>query len=106
MEQNPTLGDHEERQIFQKMTTFFDAPAFIRRATRVEEAERLLMEFLDRRRRESLEIVRLRVGQLLALADSWAALRPVLATDSDLGIVRELHEQLDPRLRLPVEPTQ
>lgn len=100
------LGSQDERQIFQRMTSYFDGPAFIRRIKRVEEAYRVLLEFLQNRRAENLEMARLRVGQLVALAGDIEALRLLLVSESDLRLVRELHQELQPKLRLPLEPTR
>jgi hypothetical protein len=100
-----SLGSQDDQQIIQRMTAYFDAPAFIRRIKRVEEADRLLQEQLTRQRGQRLAMVRLRVGQLAALAGDWAALGGVFASESDVADVRRLHDELQPRLRLPLEPT-
>jgi hypothetical protein len=98
--------DAEDRHLFQLVIGLYDAPAFIRRARRVEDAERMLGEHLAAKRSEKLEFVRLRIGQLRALAGTWEALRPLLADDASLDHLRVLHEALQPVLRLPPEVTQ
>src|SRR5947209_7956154 len=98
--------DDDDRRIFQKLLGFYDAPAFVRRVKRLEEAERILTEHLADKRADSLSMVRLRVGQLRALAGSWDALRPLLATERSLAELRSLHEALQPVLRLPPKATQ
>ncbi len=50
-------------------------------------------------------MVRLRLGLLHALAGDWGNLRPLLADDDQLDILRRLHAELAPRLRVAVEPT-
>jgi hypothetical protein len=103
-EQGSGLGS-DEQQYFQKLTSYYDAPAFVRRVKRVEESYQLLLEHLARQRDEQLAIVRLRVGQLTALAGEWSALRPIFAFEEDIARLRDLHGELQPKLRLPLEPT-
>ncbi len=50
-------------------------------------------------------MVRTRLGQLAALAGDWEALRPALADDDQLDMLRRLHDELRPALRVPVAPT-
>ncbi len=102
----PVGGGDDDRHLFQKLLGYFDAPAFIRRVKRLEEAERILAEHLRHRRTQGLSMVRLRLGQLRALAGDWDALRPLLASDEALAQLSALHDELRPELRLPLEVTE
>src|SRR5437667_8685195 len=81
----------------------FDAPAYVRRARGVEEALEYLLARARHQRDEWLEMVRLRLGTLHALAGDWSALRPWLADDDQVRVLQGLYETLSPRLRLPPE---
>src|SRR5207247_5802896 len=98
MNQPAGAGWQDEKQVLQKMTSYFDAPAFIRRVKRVEDAYQSLLDHLVQKRDEKVEFVRLRVGQLAALAGDWNALRPLVAGRDDLALLRALHEELRPKL--------
>jgi hypothetical protein len=106
MHQPPPSGDADDRRVLQKMLGFYDGPAFMRRVKRVEEAERIVDAHLQKERDDKLWLVRLRVGQLRALAGAWDVLRPLLATDEALTQLRELHDTLRPTLRMPLAVTQ
>src|SRR5581483_5169854 len=101
MDYVPMLGG-EDREAKEVMSQF-DAPAYVRRARQVEEAFDSLIARCRRQREEWLAMVRLRVGMLRALAGDWQELRPLLDGDQ-LDLLRNLHEQLSPTLRVPVEP--
>jgi hypothetical protein len=105
MHQPPRTGDDDDQRIFQQMLGYCDGAAFVRRAKRVEDAERILAEQLGARRSENLSMVRLRIGQLRALAGTWDALLPLLAEDESLAVLSALHAELQPVLRVAVEPT-
>lgn len=79
----------------------YDAPAYIRRARRVQGAFDDLVETCRRQREEWLGMVRLRLGVLRALAGSWEALRP-FRTPEQVNELRDLHDTLSPQLRTPV----
>ena len=95
---------YEDQRITQEITGRFGAPSFIRRAKQVEVAWSNLVERLEQLRRQQLEIVGLRLGQLSAKAGSWNALRGLLS-DADLDHLERLHGELQPRLRMPLETT-
>jgi hypothetical protein len=97
----PAAGEGKE---LQELMTLFDAPAYVRRARRVEEALEQLLARCARQRHEWLEMVRLQVGQLREMAGGWAGLRPHLADDAQLRLLRDLHDAVAPALRLPVPP--
>ena len=98
--------DHEEQQLARMLLGLYGGPAFIRRTRNIEDAERMLADHLQRKRTELLTMVRLRVGQLRALAGDWQALEPLVASPCVLDSLRELHDALAPKLRAPIEPTR
>jgi hypothetical protein len=95
----------EDQRIVQEIIGRFDAPAFMRRAKQVETSWSNLMEQLAKVRSEKLEIVRLRIGQLYALADRWETLRTWIVVEEDLVALQRLHDELQPRLRMPLLST-
>lgn len=105
MDPVPVPGVNDDDRLMREVVGFFDAPSFIRRAKRVEESYRQLVEGLARKRREQLEMVRLRLGQLRALAGDWAALQRWVPQPDDRARLQALHDERQPRLRLPLEPT-
>jgi hypothetical protein len=82
----------------------YDAPAYVRRARRVQDAYDQLLASCRRQREQWLEMVRLRLGLLRARAGTWEALAAVLP-QSQIEQLRDWHDRLSPRLRAPVEAT-
>jgi hypothetical protein len=105
MDEEIILGRDEAGEAFKRFLSRFDAPAYIRRARGVEAALEQLLEHCRRRRAEWLEFVRLRIGMLHALAGAWDNVRPFLADEEQLDILRYLLAALASPLRAPVEPT-
>ena len=103
---HPRPPEDDDQQIIQKMLGYYDAPAFVRRVKRLEDAERIMHEHLAAKRLENLAMVRLRIGQLRALAGDWPALRPLLGDDAALAVLGSLHAELQPVLRLALDPTR
>jgi hypothetical protein len=104
VEDIPILGRTDDRRIFQDFAATYDAPAYVRRARQVEDAYQGLLARCRKQRDEWIKMVRLRLGTLAALAaGDWARLRPWL-TDKQTNALRVLHDEVAPRLRLPVEP--
>jgi hypothetical protein len=95
----------EDRRIVNEMIGRFEAPSFIRRARLVETSWDALVERCTQERIQQLEFVRLRLGQLVALAGSWDAVGSLLANDDELNALRQLHDELQPRLRMPLVAT-
>lgn len=89
----------------QRVVAFYDAPAYVRRARAVEGALEAILQRCGQQRAEWLELVKVRLGQLYALAGSWAPLRPWMADVAQLHLLERLHAELAPRLRCPVERT-
>jgi hypothetical protein len=99
----PSNHEADTREV-QEMLAQFDAPAYVRRARRVEQALELLLEQCRLRRAEWLTMPRLRLGQLAARAGEWVALLPFLDAEQVCRL-EALHAELAPRLRLPIEPS-
>jgi hypothetical protein len=89
---------------FQYVVAQFGGPAFLRRAQRAEAALATLLEQLRHTRWEWLEMPRLRLGQLHALAGGWERLGRFVTPDS-LAVLRGLFDELKPTLRVPLAPT-
>src|SRR5262249_54155628 len=101
----PVLGRGDELRLVKHLLIQHGGPAYMRRARQTEEAFETVVRRCRRQRDEWLDSVRLRRGTLRALAGSWEQLRPVLADDAQVDLLVRLHEELAPRLRLPVERT-
>jgi hypothetical protein len=89
---------------FQYVVAQFGGPAFLRRAQRAENALTELLHRLRSTRHEWLAMVRLRLGQLHALAGGWESLARFVSVDS-LAELRRRFDELNPQLRVPIEPT-
>jgi hypothetical protein len=88
--------------VFNQVIARFDAPAYVRRARRVQQALDDLLNRCRKQRTEWLMMTRLHVGTLRALAGDWASLQLYL-TEEGLRDLERLHDELQPKLRLPVE---
>jgi hypothetical protein len=104
MMNGPILGHDEETRLFQELAAQYDAPAYIRRARRVEGAFEQVLIRCQNQHKEWLFMVRLRLGVLYALAGDLDHLDPLLPEDSRSRL-SALHAELQPRLRSPLEPT-
>jgi hypothetical protein len=93
------------RQAFNELLAQYDGPAYLRRARRVQAAYDQLLDQCRRQRDEWLAMVRVRLGTLRGLAGTWEALAPHLGDEGHTRLLEELWAALDPRPRLPVEPT-
>jgi hypothetical protein len=99
-----TISGREDHWL-QELVGRYDAPAYVRRAREVQGAFDQLVARCRQQREEWLEMVRLRLGTLRALAGGWEALRPLLADDDQVDLLDRLYDSLRPRLRVPVERT-
>jgi hypothetical protein len=99
------LSSGEERPA-REVLSRFEAPAYIRRARQVEDAYQGLLARCRAQRDEWLGMVRLRVGQLFALAGGPERLLPLLADEAQLALLSELHARLAPTLRVPLARAQ
>jgi hypothetical protein len=104
VEEVPILGRGDERQIVNEFFANYDAPAYVRRARRVQEALEAVLAKCRRQRDEWLGVARTRLGLLRGLAGGWEALRPWL-TEEGLDVLRFLETELAPRPRVPIEIT-
>jgi hypothetical protein len=104
MDAVPSLRD-PEGDAFKQLLSQYDAPAYVRRARRVQAAFEELLGACRRQRDEWSQMARLRLGTLRALAGGWDVLRPQLADDGQVQILRGLEAALDPQLRVPIVPT-
>ena len=99
-----TIPDRDSVE-FQQLVAAHDGPAYVRRARRVHDAFETLLHQGRKQRDEWLRMVRVSLGMLHALAGSWDAVRPCVRDDESLELLRRLHDDLQPRLRVAVAPT-
>ncbi len=95
----------EGDRFFDEIVSHYDLPAYARRGRQVQGALDDLVERCRMQRVKWLEMPRLRLGQLVALAGDLDRLLPLLADARQLDVVRELHTELQPQLRMVVAPT-
>lgn len=106
MTDEPAIPPRQEAQEWVRLIQAqYGGPAFVRRGKRLAEAlAQLDAQLAQLRQPDStddwLAMVRIRLGQLKALAGTWAALLPWLEPDS-IALLQELEHYLTPRLRLP-----
>ncbi len=105
MEEEVILGRDGAEEAVKRFLSQYDAPAYIRRARGVELALEQLLDQCRRCRAEWLQIVRLRIALLHALAGDWSNLLPFVTDEEQLDILRYDLAALASPLRGPVEPT-
>jgi hypothetical protein len=88
--------------VFNQVVARFDAPAYVRRAQRVQQNLDDLIARCRKQRTEWLMMTRLHIGTLRALAGDWVSLQKYVSEDG-LRELERLHDELQPQLRLPVE---
>jgi hypothetical protein len=93
------------REAFNEVLAQYDGPAYLRRARRVQGSYDGLLERCRQQREEWLGMARVHLGMLRGLAGDWPALADHLADEEQLSVLEELWTGLQPRLRVPVEPT-
>jgi hypothetical protein len=93
----------EDKALLQQFMAMGGAPAFIVRANQVEQTWEAVQAKCRQQREEWLAMVRVRLGMLAALAGEWSSLRPWL-DDEQVETLRQLHDQLQPKLRVVVAP--
>jgi hypothetical protein len=101
----PILGRGDEHNLLKQFEAQYGAPAYIRRAREVEAAWEGVLHRCRLQREEWLLMVRVRLGLLRGLAGDWPALLPLLADEEQVGVLRRLEEEVQPRLRTPVRRT-
>ncbi len=102
---NYILNHNDDNRLIQHVLGHYDAPAFIRRARRVQEALDHLLTRCRQQRDQWLTMPRLRLGILRNLAGDWHRLRPWLLDEDQIVLLRELEIELAARLRIRIEPT-
>jgi len=102
MDDMPIVAGSDVDQLFNRVLGRYDVPAYIRRAQQVQDAFDQLVARCRQQRDEWLTLTRIRLGQLHGLAGSWERLRPLLAGEGQIQLLRQLYAALAPRLRLPV----
>lgn len=100
-EELPLVGEGRDKQ-FQQVLAHGGGPAFVARGKQCQEAWHQVLRSCRHKRAELLAMVGLRLGQLYALAGDWAALQPWM-TEDHLAFLQQLHDELQPKLRMPVE---
>src|SRR5262245_52453275 len=95
-----------ENLVRQQLMGLDGAPAFIRRARHVQDSLEGVLRRCREQREEWLDMVRMRLGTLAALAGDWTRLRRWLEDDDQVDLLCRLHDELRPRLRVPVEETR
>jgi hypothetical protein len=104
MDDVPILGREAGADPVKEFLAQGGVPAYARRAKAMEAAFVELIERCREKRHELLAMVRVRLGTLGALAREWDNLQPFVA-EGGVDVLRKLHEELAPRLRVSVEPT-
>jgi hypothetical protein len=81
----------------------FDAPAFVRRARQVEDAWTMLLDRCRFEQKRLLELPRMRLGRLMALAVPRSLLADLISA-AEIERLEQRHSEWDPRLRSVVKP--
>jgi hypothetical protein len=102
----PILSREDGSHTVKQFMAQYDAPAYVRRARRVDAEWEYLLARGRRQRDEWLPLVRVRLATLRSLAGDWGRLLPLLADAEHVESLRKLHDELRPELRLPVAPTE
>ncbi len=102
MDSSNLPGSSPEQLIVNQVIAQYDAPAYVRRARKVEAALQVVHEHCHKQREEWLTMVRLHLGRLRMMAGEWSTLRPLVASETQLTQLAQLHETLQPVLRLAV----
>lgn len=105
MDEMVILGRSDEQLFVQRVLGHYDAPAFVRRARRVQETLDHLLARCRKQRDEWLTMPRIHLGLLKGLSGEWQRLRPWLLDDDQMVVLHELEIELSPQLRARVEPT-
>ena len=100
----PTPARDEHDRFFDQVLSQYDVPAFVRRGRRAQEAYQDLLHRCRQQRVEWLAMPTLHMGQLAALAVDLERLTPLLADAGQVDVLRQLEQELKPRLRVPVAP--
>ena len=105
MDEAAIPGRDDAGDLFKQVLAYYDAPAYVRRARRVQETHDALLAACRRRRDDLLPFVRLYLGRLFALAGDWRAVAALLADPADADRLARLFDDLRPEPRVRVAPT-
>jgi hypothetical protein len=106
MDEAPLLSRDDGDRVFKQVLSHFDAPAYVRRAQRVEAALAALLADCRRRRDKWLMMVVVRLGTLRGLAGSWDRLLPWLRDTEQVAVLERLWDDVEPDLQILIKPTQ
>jgi hypothetical protein len=95
----PILGRNDASHLVKQCLAHYDAPAFIRRARRVQETFDHLLRRCRQQRDEWLQPVVLWLRTLGALLSDWDALGPLLKSEDQVHAFAELQATLGLTLR-------
>ena len=104
MDETPIIGG-QEQNLIHEVIALAGARRIYGGRGRWRRLSRTCCSSCRQQREEWLPLVRLNLGRLFALAGDWPALRPLLGSEEHLEQLRQLHVELEPRLRLVIEPT-
>lgn len=106
MDEITILSRNSENYLVNQLLAQYDAPAYARRARRVQDLYEQLLARCRARREDWVGVLRTELGLLQARAGDWSALTPWLADDAQIAVLEQLTELLQPRLRVVVVPTR
>jgi hypothetical protein len=95
-------GHHDEGRIFKQVLSQFDAPAYVRRARRIDEAFQSLLAHCRRQREQALKPVRYRLRLLEKLAGGWDALAHLLRDPEQVEALSKLSRAAMPPTGTPM----
>jgi len=100
------MSDERGHALFEKDVPLIDAPAFVRRARQVEAASTALVENCARERMRLLEMPRMRLARLFALAPGDSDPSFLYCDHEDFKYLQRLHHEWQPRLIVPLSPAR
>src|SRR5262245_8581567 len=100
------MTNNSDRRLYEKNTPLSDAPAFLRRARAVEDAWTRLLDRCRGKRDLLLEMPRMRLARLFALAPLPSPLLASRLGREELAYLEGLLAQWQPRLRSAVRPAK
>lgn len=105
MDPSTSSAPDDPTRLFQRVVAQFDAPAYVRRARRTEDAYELLLATCRHQREEWLYMVRVRLALLRAYSRDWESIPPLLEDEGQLDSLRRMDAELKPTLQHRIEPT-
>jgi hypothetical protein len=103
---DPILAGNDDARELREVMSLFDAPAYVRRARAVEGVYEQLLQRCRRQRDEWLAMVRIRLGQFVALSGGPDGLPSWLADETEQNLIISLHNELRPSLRVALSPSR